>query len=214
MPSGLSNQPRLLRGALVDVNALALPPVIVPFQFNPESIQRRRSARVSGLPSLEGRGQEARQDEAMGEGQQTSVDPETLSMDIRLDATDQLERGDQRATRLGVLPSLSALELMIIPRSESLFAGRLSVDFGFGARQETPVLIFVWGRQRIYAVRLTDMTINEQEFNAELCPTRVTANVSMQVLEGPNPFFIQMQTLREDLVSVATSGLRLITRLV
>ena len=44
MPTGLANQPRLLKGALVDANVLALPPLVVPFQFNPESITRRRSS--------------------------------------------------------------------------------------------------------------------------------------------------------------------------
>jgi hypothetical protein len=135
----------------------------------------------------------------MGEAQTTLAQSETLSMDIRLDATDALDQGDAIAGQFGVLPALSALEMMIIPRAQSLFAGvlGLSADFGFGDRLSTPVLIFIWGRQRIYPVRLTDLSINEQEYNPSLCPTRVTVTVSMQVLEGANPFFLFTEAQRE-----------------
>lgn len=199
MASGYSNQPKLLKGALVDSNLLAFPPLIVPFQFNPETIQRRRSTTLRDPAARQGREQQAPKGEALGEAQTTLVQPETLSMDIRLDATDALEKGDAIAGQFGVLPALSALEMMIVPRSRSIFAGALglSADFGFGNRQATPVLIFVWGRQRVYPVRLTDLTINEQEYNPSLCPTRVTVGVSMQVLEGANPFFLLTQAQRE-----------------
>ena len=88
---------------------------------------------------------------------------------------------------------------LITPRAESLFGGvlGLSANFGFGDRQSTPVLIFVWGRQRIYPVRLTDVNIQEVEFNPNLNPTRVIAGISMQVLSGSNPFFIFTQAQRE-----------------
>jgi hypothetical protein len=204
MASGYSNQPKLLRGALVDSNLLALPPLIVPFQFNPETIQRRRSATLRDPSAQTGRQQETPRSRAMGEAQTTVVPPETLSMDIRLDATDALDQGDAIAGQLGVLPALSALELMIIPRGQSLFADLLGLtaDFGFGDRQATPVLIFVWGRQRVYPVRLTELSINEQEYNPSLCPTRVTISVTMQVLEGKNPFFLFTEAQRELLAAL------------
>ncbi|HEX7843729.1 MAG TPA: hypothetical protein VF469_39920 [Kofleriaceae bacterium] len=204
MASGYSNQPKLLRGALVDSNLLSLPPLIVPFQFNPETIQRQRSATVRDLPSRIGREQQTPRNEAMGEAQSTLAPPETLTMDIRLDATDALDQGDAIAGQFGVLPALSALELMIIPRGQSLFAGLLglSANFGFGDRQSTPVLIFVWGRQRVYPVRLTELSINEQEYNPSLCPTRVTVGVTMQVLEGANPFFLFTEAQRELLAAL------------
>ncbi len=199
MASGYSNQPHLLRGALVDSNIISLPPLIVPFQFNPESVQRHRAASVRETPARQGRAHDTPRKEALGQTQTTLVPAETLSMELRLDATDALERGDAIAGQFGVLPALSALEMMAIPRATSLFAGilNLSADFGFGKREATPVVIFVWGRQRIYPVRLTDLAINEQEFNPSLNPTRVTVTVSMQVLEGANPFSIYSQVQRE-----------------
>ena len=190
MAGGLSSQPRLLKGAFVDSNVLAFPPLIVPFQFNPEQIRRRRSARIATPPSRRGREERQPLDEALGEAQTTTTPPETLSLDVRLDATDALEEGDPIAAEFGVLPALSALELMVLPRSESFFGGLLglSADLGFGDRSSTPVVIFVWGRQRVQAVRITDLDVQEVEYNPNLSPSRVVASVNLQVIGGENPF--------------------------
>jgi hypothetical protein len=202
--SGLSNQPRLLKGAFVDSYLLAAPPLIVPFQFNPEQITRRRSVTVQEAPSRKGREDTTTPvKENPGCSQVITTEPETISMDIRLDATDGLEAGDPLAAEFGVLPALSALELMITPRAESLFAGvlGLSVNFGFGARTSTPVLIFVWGRQRVYPVRLTELSIQEVEYNPNLSPTRVIVGVSARVLAG-NAVYRITQAHRELLAAL------------
>jgi hypothetical protein len=202
---GLSSQPRLLKGAFVDSNVLAFPPLIVPFQFNPEQIRRRRSARIATPPSRRGR-EEERQPrvEGLGEAQTTTTPPETMSLDVRLDATDELEAGDPIAAEFGVLPTLSALELMVLPRSESFFGGLLglSADLGFGDRSSTPVVIFVWGRQRVQAVRITDLDVQEVEYNPNLSPSRVVASVSLQVIGGENAFNRFTQAQQELLAGV------------
>jgi hypothetical protein len=43
-------------------------------------------------------------------------------------------------------------------------------------------VLFVWGRKRVYPVRITGMTITESVFNAELNPVRAEIDVSMEVL--------------------------------
>jgi len=199
MPTGLSNQARLVKGAFVDSNLLAFPPLIVPFQFNPDRLTRRKTVRVETPRSRRGQEESTPTGESLGEAQTTATNPETISMDIRLDATDALESGDPIAGEFGVLPALSALEMMITPRSESIFGGLLglSANFGFGDRRRTPVLIFVWGRQRIFPVRLTDLNIQEVEYHPNLNPTRVIAGVSLQVLGGTNPFSVFTQVQRE-----------------
>jgi hypothetical protein len=204
MASGLSNQPKLLKGAFVDSNLLAFPPLIVPFQFNPEKLTRRKAATLQTPRSRRGSEEKTPADQSLGEAQNTFTHPETLSMDIRLDATDALESGDPIAGEFGVLPALSALEMMITPRSESFFGGLLglSADFGFGDRTSTPVLIFVWGRQRIYPVRLTELNIQEVEYNANLNPTRVIVSTSVQVIGGNNPFYLFTQAQREILAAL------------
>jgi hypothetical protein len=190
MSGGLSSQPRLLKGAFVDSNLLAFPPLVVPFQFNPEQLRRRRSSRITVPPTRRGREERQPADEALGEGQSVTNPPETISMDVRLDATDGLEAGDPIAIEFGVLPALSALELMITPRSGSFFGDLLGLagDFGFGEQTSTPVLIFVWGRQRVYAVRLTELNVQEVEYNPNLAPSRVIAGVTVQVIAGANAF--------------------------
>lgn len=204
MTAGLANQPRLLRGALVDSNILSIPPLIVPFQYNPVEVRRRRRSVVRTPPSRQGREDRQPASEALGEAQTITVEPETISMDLRLDATDDLESGDPITGEFGVLPALSALEMMIVPKSQSLFAGvlGLSIDFGFGERTSTPVLIFVWGRQRVNAVRITDLDIQEVEYAPNLNPTRVVVSVDLQVIGGDNPFNTFTQAQREILAAL------------
>jgi Contractile injection system tube protein len=212
--SGLPNQPRLLKGAFVDSNLLSFPPLIVPFQFNPEQLTRRRSARIQMPASRAGREESTPERLGMGEAQTTQTNPETISMDIRLDASDALEAGDPVAGEFGVLPALSALELMITPRSETFFGGLLglSTDFGFGDRKSIPVLVFVWGRQRIYPVRLTELNIQEVEYNPNLTPTRVVVGVSVQVIAGGNPFNRFTEAQRELLAALSLRNAPDITR--
>jgi hypothetical protein len=189
MPNGLANQPKLSKGALVDIDPTISPPLIVQFQFNPETIQRRRSINLRTSAAQEGHEALAGAGQTLGESQSTLTNPETISMEIRLDATDRLDEGDLATQQFGVLPDLSALELMAMPRPATPFAAQLglSTDFGF-AQEATPVLVFVWGRYRVYAVRITELGINETEYSPELNPTRVIASLSLQVLEGANQY--------------------------
>jgi hypothetical protein len=199
MRGSLSNAPRILRGAFVDSNLLALPPLIVPFQFNPETITRRKGVQVNNPPSRRGREEAGDSRLAMGEAQSTQASPESLTLDVRLDATDALDAGDPFTGLVGILPALSALELMATPRAESFLAGtlNLSAEFGFGNRATTPVIVFVWGRERIQAVRITSLDIQETEYNPDLNPVRATVTVSLQVIGGSNPFNTYTQVQRE-----------------
>ena len=132
---GFSNQPRLLKGAFVDSNLLAFPPLIVAFQFNPDRITRRRNTQIQSPRSRRGREEDLPEEEALGQAQTTLTEAETITMDIRLDATDAMEAGDPIAGEFGVLPALSALEMMITPRSESFFGGLLGLSAEFRLRR-------------------------------------------------------------------------------
>lgn len=199
MATGLANQPRLLKGAFVDANPVAVPPLIVAFQFNPETITRRRSSNVEMPRSPRGAEEYAFATARVEELQTTVTSPESMSLDIRLDATDAMEKGDPIAGELGVLPALSTLELMITPRAETTLAGRLglSLGFGFGGRMCTPVLLFVWGRYRVYPVRLTQLDIQEVEYNPMLNPTRAIVSVGLEVISGSGVLQTIAHTQRE-----------------
>src|SRR5262249_44596349 len=121
MPGGFRNQPKVLRGAFVEYG-LSFPPLIVLFQFNPLQLSRSRS-QVFSVPasSREHGGGLTLRDFHQGfedlkelrDAQQVTVQPESLSFDIRLDATDKLSEGDAITEQLGIAPQLATLELMV-----------------------------------------------------------------------------------------------------
>ena len=47
---------------------------------------------------------------------------------------------------------------------------------------EMPLVLFVWSRNRVAPVRLTEMAITEEAFDAALNPIRARVSLSMRVL--------------------------------
>lgn len=224
---GLSNQPKILRGAFVEFG-ISLPPLIVVFQFNPLTITRTRTATVT--PPATPAGQGARNldfikqvrncpkslVEARPAGTIIEVKEETLSFDIRLDATDKLNDGDTITEQFGIAPQLSTLELMMLPKGQSLLGEAVSALIGSAKKAFTfvdsarnpPAILFVWGRKKVMPVNITNMTIKEEEFSADLNPVRATVTVSLQVIEGPNAPFLYTKALKEvmSLLNLANIG--------
>jgi hypothetical protein len=222
MPSGFSNQPKILRGAFVEYG-LSLPPLFVVFQFNPLTITRTRTATV-GADTTAQRCEMARQQMLQHSsfiqrvkadpgklftdfraGQSMVVKQESISFDIRLDATDKLNRGDAITQQFGVAPQLSTLELMMTPKNQSVLGGLATALIGgptgsfafFSEDKNPPVILFIWGRKKVLPVNFTNMQIKEEEFSTDLNPTRATITVSLEVLEGPNLPFLYTKTLKE-----------------
>ncbi|SET51589.1 hypothetical protein SAMN05216326_13213 [Nitrosomonas marina] len=114
---------------------------------------------------------------------------ESISFDIRLDATDDMNEGNVIAGTFGILPQLSTLEMMTLPKSESLIANVLSgfeEGFSFTNKEKPPIVLFIWGYTRILPVNLNRISIRETEFNTILNPTRATVGVDLTVIEGNN----------------------------
>ena len=214
MSGGIKNQPKILRGAFVEFG-ISLPPLLVVFQFNPETISRTLSASVREPQTPQG--QRTSQNMSLlsavsgsslvsdiRRGQTLTVNRETLSFEIRLDATDKLDEGDKLTELFGVAPQLSTLELMMSPKNQSLMGGLVSSlfsgskSYAFGdEKKNPPVILFIWGRKKILPVNLTGMQITEQQFSTSLNPTRAVISVSLQVIEGPNAPFLYTRGLRE-----------------
>src|ERR1700730_14066202 len=145
---GFGNQARILRGAFVEFG-ISLPPLLVVFQFNPLLISRSRSTTVTPPPTPAG----SQPTQNLGfiqqlsaggpnallpfrpPGQTITVSQETLGFDIRLDATDKLNDGDGITEQFGIAPQLSTLELMMLPKNQSLIGGAISALLG-GAPKE------------------------------------------------------------------------------
>jgi hypothetical protein len=225
MPSGLSNQAKILRGAFVEFG-ISLPPLIVVFQFNPLTITRTRTATVN-QPNTPGKQRASNEDfikqisadklfKDLRNGQTLTVNQETLGFDIRLDATDSLNDGDAIAGEFGIAPQLSTLELMMLPKSQSLLGGAVAALLGGSTQsfsfaddaKNPPVTLFIWGRKKVLPVNITNMTIKEEEFSVTLNPTRATVTVSLEVIEGPNAPFLYTKALTEvmSLLNLANIG--------
>jgi hypothetical protein len=212
MPDGFANKPRILRGAFVEFGP-SVPPLVVPFQFNPVQLARNRrlTHKAQGQkaestsaadgdkvvqaesPSVALREFHRQESDLwlIQNKQIVEVHEQEISFDIRLDATDKLNEGDPIATRLGIAPQLATLELMVLPKDESL-AGKAAqkllstADFSFTKRKNPPMIIFIWGRKRVLPVNINSMNITETEFDVNLNPIRATVSVALTVIEGAN----------------------------
>jgi hypothetical protein len=215
---GLRAQPKVFRAAFVEYG-LTSPPLVVGFQFNPMQLTRSRTLDFSMTAAAQWEGerpgltlrdfhQNFQDLLELRDAQQVSMHPESLSFELRLDATDKLNEGDQIAGKLGIGPQLATLELMVQPKRESVLGSLvrelLPGGFSFTCTDKPPMVLFVWGRKRVLPVNINSMTITETEFTPSLEPIRATVAVDLTVIEGPNPAHLYTKTLKE-----VSSGLHL-----
>lgn len=212
MPSTITNKPRIERGAFVEHSARN-DRLTLAFQFNPEQLTRRRSVNLSLLKdeSDAGSGRSARRRrrgfknlKQLREEQEIDVMDETISLDIRLDATDRLAEGDAVAAQHGVGPHIATLELMMQPKADpnkpEQRSSRQQQGHSYTQKPKPPMILFVWGRDRVMPAHITSMDITESEFSKDLVPIRATVSVSLSILEGGNDYYIQYQQRQQNLV--------------
>jgi hypothetical protein len=143
---------------------------------------------------------------------------ETIKLDAEIDGTDALEFPDQNpdAVKLGIAPQIAALETLLYPASGQLIANDALQSAGTLeiAPVETPLTLFVWSRQRVVPVRITDCSVTEEAFDAQLNPLRAKVSLSLRVLsvddlgfghKGGALYMIYQQT-KERLAQSATGG--------
>jgi hypothetical protein len=220
MPGGFKNKPKILRGAFVEYG-FSLPPLFVVFQFNPVQLSRNRSLSYS-VPGWRQEIQReiAREYEGVAswvslrdfhgeyedltdlrDDQQVSVRPESISFEIRMDATDKLNEGDAITEQFGIAPQLATMELMVHPKEDIGAAlGSLlgsSDGFSFTRGENPPMILFIWGRKRVLPVNINSMNITETEFSTDLNPIRATVSVSLTVIEGPNMPYTYSKAMKE-----------------
>jgi hypothetical protein len=170
------NSPRLLKGGIVlidpDTGAMLR---VIALQYNPDTLTR--SLQIKALAEGGDRSDVLRL---------TGPPVETIKLDAEIDATDQLEFPDQNPTavELGIHPQLAALETIVYPTSGQLQtnnnlaqAGTLEI-----IPVQTPLALFVWSKNRILPVRLTDFSITEEAFDTALNPIRAKVSLGMRVL--------------------------------
>lgn len=165
--------PKTTKGALIGIDAANPVASIIVFQYNPLKMTRTLKAQTSGSEG------------SIFETQRLKGAPvETIKLEVELDAADKLEAGDSTAETLGIYPQLSALEMLVYPKSALVIAN--TVLLGLGTIEVIPPMgpltLFIWGPQRVLPVRLTEFTINEEAYDTELNPIQAKVNLSLQVL--------------------------------
>ncbi|HKR62450.1 MAG TPA: hypothetical protein VJZ00_01860 [Thermoanaerobaculia bacterium] len=171
----------VLKGAFIrlDNDLLGALPIIVVFQFNPEKITRTPSVPATAAAT-------ATPAPTASNARQVASEPaETIGFSLRLDATDQLAASNPVAVASGILPTLSALELLMAPTTP-VAADLASLSGGNGPHQNPsallPMVLFFWGPYRILPVKFKSMSIDETRFDTRLSPVRADVTISLEVL--------------------------------
>ena len=174
--TGLPSSPTLRKGGivLVDPASVAIQRIIA-LQYNPDSLQR--TLQVQGIPDGGDRSQALRL---------KGPPVETIKLEAEIDAVDQLEFSGQHpdTVEFGIHPQLAALETIVYPASATLqsnnalaAAGTLEI-----APMESALTLFIWSRQRILPVKITDLSITEEAFDQSLNPLRAKVSLGLRVL--------------------------------
>jgi hypothetical protein len=201
------NSPKLLKGGIVLID-----PVtgqvrrIIALQYNPDNISRTLQVQGIGTESTD-----------RSEALRLKGPPvETIKVEAEIDATDQLEVAEGVATQVGLHPQLAVLELIVYPTSAQLQFNNSLAQSGTLeiAPMETSLMLFIWSKQRIVPVRLTDFSITEEAFDVSLNPIRAKISLGMRVLnvndlgfthKGGSLFMSYLQN-KEQLAQKVTNG--------
>jgi hypothetical protein len=166
--------PRLVKGAILGFDIANPVASIAIFQYNPETLTRTLQAQTSG-------GEAGSRSEPMRlKGPPT----ETIRLEAEIDAADQLETGDGLTNTFGIYPQLSALEMLLYPKTLTVIANTLLLAAGTMevVPVEGPFTLFVWGLKRVVPVRLTDFSITEEAYDTSLNPIRAKVSLGLRIL--------------------------------
>ena len=207
--SGFPGSPRTLRGALIGLDPANPLASIVVFQYNPEAMSRTLAPRSGAGQGGAGGGRS----EALRLG---GPPVETISITVEVDATDQLETADPLATTLGIYPQLSALEMLVYPKTLTVIANALLAVAGTieVVPPEAPLTLLVWGLKRVLPVRLEQFTITEEAFDPGLNPIRARVQLSLRVLSYNDlplasvggALFLVHQVVKEVMATIGSVG--------
>lgn len=217
----------VLKGALVSffptgVAGLPAPPNVIVFQINPETIIHAwTEAHPPSDPRIR-----------YNPLAVTGAPGESFSFTLMLDSDEQQADastdavGAELAAKTGVYTRLAALELLQFPTPMppgALVIGQVSAAAnattqGTSASSNTaqsvpvsqvPIVLFVWGPQRIVPVRVTAFRTSEKLFDAALNPTHAEAEITLTLLTDD-----EVKAVKGPMASIAdaankyTQGLR------
>lgn len=170
---------KVLRGAFVAFYPKSSQPRTIVFQINPESIKRNL------LPPQP----KKKFSELKGVRERISF---VLSVDENMG--DDYFVKNEEGVSYGVLPFLSAIELLVYPADVSTSSGSMgfisrifrSINIFRNNRSNAlPFVSLLFGAQRIIPVRIQSIKIMEQAFDSKLQPIRASVKIEMEVLTEP-----------------------------
>lgn len=191
----------VLKGALISFSAVGAAtdmtssPNVIVFQFNPETISHDWTEATTGATGTDPRMN-------FSPLATSGVPSERFAFTLTLDSDEQLADAGLDpipvglAKLYGVSAQLSALEMLQFPvtSAASALVGQVSAAAsaaGLGQSacpstsvpvSEVPVVLFVWGLQRIVPVRVTGLTVKETLYDVLLNPTHAEVEISLTVL--------------------------------
>lgn len=195
--------PNVTKGFLIEY-ALSLPPLVLVFDFNPQELSRTRSISITlgSTPATRGGYDFTLPTETARVAQGVSIEPESFNVEILLDATDRMDGGnDPIVNTFGIEPELDTLRGMVEPKTQGPGGLQMLSSLGFGGsrafqRDETAsVLLFVWGTH-VLPVFLKSVEVKETAHLPSLVPYRASVTLSLQVIEGNNPFY-EVEKIRQ-----------------
>ncbi|MEP6570466.1 MAG: hypothetical protein ABJC10_11895 [Acidobacteriota bacterium] len=200
---GLSRSPQTIKGAIIGIDLFNPLASVIVFQYNPDTMTRTLRGQGSGDGG------------ARSEAMRLKGAPiETIKLDVEIDATDQLEKAEGLATSMGIYPQLSALEMLLYPKSALVIAN--TVLMAVGTLEILPPIgpftLLVWGLKRVLPVRVTDLSITEEAYDSSLNPIRAKASLGLRVLSYndlslTNPgyyLFLTHQIIKETMATIGS----------
>jgi hypothetical protein len=203
--SSFPGSPKVQKGAIIGLDPFNPLASVIVFQYNPEKLTRTLTAQTSGgSPNS-------------GEALRLKGPPqESISVNIEIDATDQLETAAPLATSVGVHPTLASLEMLLYPKSALVIANEVLTRAGVieVIPPEAPLTLFIWGVKRIVPVRLTSFSITEEAFDANLNPIRAKVALGLRVLNyqdlgllsAGGAIFMAHQIIKEVMATIGGVG--------
>ena len=168
--------PRLIRGGLVLIDpASSAVQRIIALQYNPDTLTR--TLQPQSIPDTGDRSEALRL---------KGPPIETIKLEAEIDAADQLAQPDRHPNTIefGIFPQLAVLEMIVYPTSAQLQANNALAQNGTLEiiPMQAPLTLFIWSKNRIVPVRLTEFSITEEAFDTALNPIRAKISLGMRVL--------------------------------
>lgn len=197
--------PRMQRGAIVAIDPFNPLASVILFQYNPDTLTRTLQPQMGA----EG-GDRSEQLRLKGAPQ------ETIKLNIELDATDRLEADEATAKEMGIYPQLSALEMLVYPKSALVIANTVLLALGTieVIPPMAPLTIFVAGPKRVLPVKVKEFTITEEAHDVNLNPIRAKVDLSLEVLTYSTlplshpgySLFLAHQVAKEVMATIGSTG--------